>query len=894
MKSVFLQRKEGTLTFAWIFTGLILASIGLGIAPLPITVSTNSAIYASSLFQAPKVATSAPSIFINGTDTSNDWDNCPWVNGTGTYDNPFVIQDLIIDGERSGSCISIVNTQEYFHIENCTLMNSGTRYTDAGISLVNSSNGLISKNLCTQNPNYGIFLYSANNNTLEFNNCSMNHDGIYLGHFSQNNTIRGNTCGVNWRYGILICLSSSYNRLSGNTCAENDVGICLENSYCNQVEGNLCVGNYIGITPASDDGSVLIRNNCTRNTYGIVLNYVRDCTVTENNCTGNAYGISLENSKNNLIYTNNCTGSSSRPIIEINSDGNNIHHNWFCTIPLASFNWNTTRITTEMWVAFNDTTLGDHPFQYEWNFGDGTENSTLKNPMHQYHSGGYFMVTLTVTDFDGDMSVYQVTVNVHLDSIWVAIIIIAVCAGIAGIAILMRKWEPALERNASRYKWKIVQKWALAKTRFVEKRTRRAEAERARIEADRRREEELASQLAVIERQQRDTEEQIARQSREAEELRIQQNRSKVEHVILEIAPQFSKLQVGEIAERSGVPDEGLIINVVHQMIARKQIEATYFKSTRSVAFQQHPLEKPPPSQVLEQAEIHAEVRRQFEYVGGKVRLKVKITNIGRAGLLRVKCMLNVPDSFHLLRVEPTDYSTEGTMVKLQDLLPKEEKSVAYVLEPMICGKEQFSGTVTGVDAMGDPFAAYITPLEVDVRCPLFATPEEANLPLLKHMVLDLPVKSERVFYLPETLSPVDAYELAKAAISERDVRFVGTVGGEDQKEGDPFDKTAWFYGTTKVEKKRYVLSAAVSEKDRIIRLASACDDEAGCTGYLAETGAAVRRELVRRGAFESEADVIELVCEKCGATLPRAPTITSDVRCPECKWPWRLEDFFR
>ncbi len=287
------------------------------------------------------------------------------------------------------------------------------------------------------------------------------------------------------------------------------------------------------------------------------------------------------------------------------------------------------------------------------------------------------------------------------------------------------------------------------------------------------------------------------------------------------------------------------------------------------------------------------ELRRQYEYIGGKVRLKVKVMNIGKGGLLRVTCMLNIPESFKLLRVEPTDYSTEGSAIKLQDLLPKEEKSVAFVLEPMICGKEQFSGTVSGVDAMGDPFAMPITPLEVEVHCPLFVRPEEANLPLLQRMVADLPVKSERVFFLPETLAPADAFELAKSAISERDVRFVGSVARENRQAGDPFDESAWFYGLTKVEKKRYVLSAAVSEKDRVIRLATACDDEAGCTGFLAETGAAVRRELVRRGAFESEEDVIELVCEKCGASLPSAPTLGHDVRCPDCQWSWRASDFF-
>ncbi len=283
---------------------------------------------------------------------------------------------------------------------------------------------------------------------------------------------------------------------------------------------------------------------------------------------------------------------------------------------------------------------------------------------------------------------------------------------------------------------------------------------------------------------------------------------------------------------------------------------------------------------------------RQYEYIGGKVRVKVKVVNPGEEGLLRVILTLNIPTSFRLLRVEPLDYSHEGPVVRLHDLLPGEEKAVAYVLEPLICGKESIGGSVSGVNPKGRPFAIPMDPLEITIRCPLFARPEEANLPMVQRMLGDLPVKSDRVFYLPDTLAPSDALDITKSAISERDVRLVGTFTGTG--EDGAFDESVWFYGVTKVGQKRYVLTAAVSAKDRAIRLSTACDDEAGCTGFLAEAGAAVRRELVRRGAVDSEEDVVELTCEKCGATLPCAPIVGRDVPCPECGWTWRVGDFFR
>lgn len=46
---------------------------------------------------------------------------------------------------------------------------------------------------------------------------------------------------------------------------------------------------------------------------------------------------------------------------------------------------------------------GDRPIEAEWNFGDGSDISTRKNPTHTFRKEGKFEVTLTVTDEDGDV-----------------------------------------------------------------------------------------------------------------------------------------------------------------------------------------------------------------------------------------------------------------------------------------------------------------------------------------------------------------------------------------------------------------------------------------------------------------------------------------------------------
>ncbi len=67
--------------------------------------------------------------------------------------------------------------------------------------------------------------------------------------------------------------------------------------------------------------------------------------------------------------------------------------------PVASFNYSAAGLT----VDFTDTSTDPDGFivSWEWNFGDGT-TSTLQNPTHTFDTANTYIVSLTVTDDDGD------------------------------------------------------------------------------------------------------------------------------------------------------------------------------------------------------------------------------------------------------------------------------------------------------------------------------------------------------------------------------------------------------------------------------------------------------------------------------------------------------------
>lgn len=80
------------------------------------------------------------------------------------------------------------------------------------------------------------------------------------------------------------------------------------------------------------------------------------------------------------------------------------------TIPTADFFANSTRIIIGSDIKFYEMCSGgETPLEFLWEFGDGSENSSMENPVYKYTQVGTYTVTLWVWDVDNDLGYVEKT-----------------------------------------------------------------------------------------------------------------------------------------------------------------------------------------------------------------------------------------------------------------------------------------------------------------------------------------------------------------------------------------------------------------------------------------------------------------------------------------------------
>ena len=253
-----------------------------------------------------------------------------WCSGSGTFTDPYVIENVTIDGQNSDSCIKIKNSDRHFRIENCTIYNSGIENWDAGIILENVSNGFLRNNNCSFNNRKGIIIKNSHNNTVSKNIVSNNNEiGIALYEYSNNNIISENIANNNSKYGILL-IDSNNNIISKNTVnySMDESGVRLENSKNNIISGNNVNNNqWFGISLFYSENNTILGNTVKNNYYGIHLHFSVNNSILKNTANNNSFGIALYDNDESSVLKNTVHNNENFGIRLQDSDNNKIMGN---------------------------------------------------------------------------------------------------------------------------------------------------------------------------------------------------------------------------------------------------------------------------------------------------------------------------------------------------------------------------------------------------------------------------------------------------------------------------------------------------------------------------------------------------------------------------------------
>jgi len=239
-------------------------------------------------------------ISIDETIPTSNWSyteaNYDWCSGNGTLNNPYLIENVTVNGLGVGTCIYISNSKNsYFTIRNCTVYDSSNIAGNAGIKITNVNNGTLVNNTCSLS-RIGINLSSNSDNNTIIENILLDNGvfGLVLEGNCDENKISNNTIISNGQYGILLSVKSNGNNITNNIIKHNGWGF--------DTSSNSGINIY-----ASDDNIVSNNDITNNNRNGIYVSnpWCYDNVIINNIISENKIGIQMSNNVNRTLITDN-------------------------------------------------------------------------------------------------------------------------------------------------------------------------------------------------------------------------------------------------------------------------------------------------------------------------------------------------------------------------------------------------------------------------------------------------------------------------------------------------------------------------------------------------------------------------------------------------------------
>lgn len=326
----------------------------------------------------------------------------------------------------------------------------------------------------------GIILYSANNNSIVTNNTCINNNryAFETGLTSLNTILSDNTFIRNKTGGVAVATVA----LLGNyTTSTNDyISGTAATTYVLSINGAYITLNNITIRDNTQGAGALIISGYNTTVicgniepvktnagtdHGIAFagqsgKYPKNTYIESVHIHNSKTGVKADNGITNVTM-NYCVFYDNTVDIVNNSNGQLFVLNMI-TAPAANFSANSFSGIKPLTISFDDLSTGTID-SYQWNFGDGSANSTLQNPAHTYSVPGTYTVSLTVIN-DGGSSTLTKTGLITVKSVVtdtktsfvgemtdiIAVIVVLIIVILLAFAyMLMRSFQNGGERGAN-------------------------------------------------------------------------------------------------------------------------------------------------------------------------------------------------------------------------------------------------------------------------------------------------------------------------------------------------------------------------------------------------------------------------------------------------------------
>ncbi len=259
---------------------------------------------------------------------------------------------------------------------------------------------------------------------------------------------------------------------------------------------------------------------------------------------------------------------------------------------------------------------------------------------------------------------------------------------------------------------------------------------------------------------------------------------------------------------------------------------------------------------------------REYEYLGGKIRLKIGLVNTTGKVITNLALRFDLPNSLKWIIHEP-DYIRRGDTILIPKLGGDEKIAISLYLEPLNCMKSAINATLTFFDANDHPQAVIMPPKKVSITCPIFFTREEANLARVRSIQKKLKYADKKIFPLRNHDNLEMIFNHLLDVIGKHDVKLVDKNFSKDKEFGE-----AWYYGITKVNKNQMVIYLMMDPKKHLLEVNVNADDQEPITGLLAELEGQIREKLL----------MTKVIAD--GTTFNEINTSVLLGHCPYCNGP--------